>query len=62
VLSRGLLSGFKPAGQGDFRTHLPRFAGENRERNQRLIERIQKIAAEKGLLAPEPKWLNPWVR
>ena len=35
VLSRGLLSGSTPVGQGDFRGHLPRFAGENFVRNQR---------------------------
>src|SRR5207342_887118 len=37
VLSRGLLSGSKPTGKGDFRAFLPRFSGENRERNQALI-------------------------
>lgn len=51
VLSRGLLSGSRPATQGDFRAHLPRFTGENRERNQRLIETLQKLAAEKGVSA-----------
>jgi aryl-alcohol dehydrogenase-like predicted oxidoreductase len=49
VLSRGLLSGSKPASQGDFRAHLPRFTGENRERNQRLIDALQKLAADKGV-------------
>src|SRR5512134_1967618 len=34
VLSRGLLSGSKPQAKGDFRAYLPRFSGENRERNQ----------------------------
>ena len=34
VLSRGLLTGSRPGGPGDFRTHLPRFTGENRARNQ----------------------------
>ena len=49
VLSRGLLSGSRPAAQGDFRAHLPRFSGENRERNQRLVEALEKLAAEKGV-------------
>lgn len=49
VLSRGLLSGSKPAGEGDFRAHLPRFSGENRERNQGLVETLQRLAAERGL-------------
>ena len=39
----------KPASQGDFRAHLPRFTGENRERNQRLIDALQTLAAEKGV-------------
>jgi aryl-alcohol dehydrogenase-like predicted oxidoreductase len=49
VLSRGLLSGSKPAAQGDFRAYLPRFRGENRERNERLVEELEKVAAEKGV-------------
>jgi aryl-alcohol dehydrogenase-like predicted oxidoreductase len=49
VLSRGLLSGSKPAAQGDFRTNLPRFKGENGERNQRLVEALEALAAEKGV-------------
>jgi aryl-alcohol dehydrogenase-like predicted oxidoreductase len=49
VLSRGLLSGSKPAEKGDFRAFLPRFTGENRERNQRLVENLEKLAAEKGV-------------
>jgi aryl-alcohol dehydrogenase-like predicted oxidoreductase len=53
VLSRGLLSGSKPAAQNDFRAHLPRFTGENRERNARLIEALQRVAAEKGASATQ---------
>jgi len=48
VLSRGLLSGSKPAAAGDFRAHLPRFTGENRERNERLVAVLEKLAVEKG--------------
>jgi aryl-alcohol dehydrogenase-like predicted oxidoreductase len=48
VLSRGLLSGSKP-GQGDFRAHLPRFSGENGERNQGLVASLQAVATEKGV-------------
>lgn len=47
VLSRGLLSGSKPAAKGDFRAYLPRFRGVNRERNQWLVEKLQKLAGEK---------------
>jgi aryl-alcohol dehydrogenase-like predicted oxidoreductase len=53
VLSRGLLSGSTPASVADFRTYLPRFTGENRERNQRLIDALQKLAAEKGATATQ---------
>jgi aryl-alcohol dehydrogenase-like predicted oxidoreductase len=49
VLSRGLLSGSKPVGKGDFRAHLPRFAGANGERNQSLVASLQAVAAEKGV-------------
>jgi len=49
VLSRGLLSGSKPAAKGDFRAYLPRFTGENRERNQRLVDTLQALAAEKNV-------------
>jgi aryl-alcohol dehydrogenase-like predicted oxidoreductase len=53
VLSRGLLSGSKPTGKGDFRGYLPRFSGENRERNQRLIETLQQLASEKRATASQ---------
>jgi aryl-alcohol dehydrogenase-like predicted oxidoreductase len=51
VLSSGLLSGSAPSPRGDLRAYLPRFTGENRERNQRLIETLQKLAAERGISA-----------
>ncbi|MEH2367987.1 aldo/keto reductase [Nostoc sp.] len=50
VLSRGLLSGSTPATQGDFRAYLPRFNKENLAQNQRSIEELKQIAAEKGVL------------
>jgi aryl-alcohol dehydrogenase-like predicted oxidoreductase len=53
VLSRGLLSGSRPTSHTDFRAHLPRFTGQNRERNQRLIEVLQKLAAEKSVTASQ---------
>jgi aryl-alcohol dehydrogenase-like predicted oxidoreductase len=49
VLSRGLLSGSRPAAKADFRAYLPRFTGENRERNERIVEKLQRLAAEKGV-------------
>jgi aryl-alcohol dehydrogenase-like predicted oxidoreductase len=48
VLSRGLLSGSRPKSPTDLRAHLPRFTGENRERNSRLIESLRKLAVEKS--------------
>ena len=49
VLSRGLLSGSKPAAKGDFRARLPRFTGANREKNQLLVAALDKLAAERGI-------------
>ena len=48
VLSRGLLSGWKPGAKGDFRAHLPRFTAENRETNQRAADTLASLAREKG--------------
>jgi aryl-alcohol dehydrogenase-like predicted oxidoreductase len=53
VLSRGLLSGSLPLGQGDFRVHLPRFSGENLAQNQRLVEELKQLAAEKQITASQ---------
>ena len=50
VLSRGLLSGHwsreRGTGQGDFRSHAPRFSGENLGRNLDLVEALRAIAEE----------------
>jgi aryl-alcohol dehydrogenase-like predicted oxidoreductase len=48
VLSRGLLGGSRPAGKGDFRAMLPRFTGENRARNEKLVARLAELARERG--------------
>jgi len=53
VLSRGLLAGSKPGGPGDFRGHLPRFAGGNFERNQQVVEALRRIATDKGCTASQ---------
>jgi len=52
-LGRGFLSGqitspddFAP---DDFRRNLPRFQGENFNKNLQLVERVKEIAAEKGV-------------
>lgn len=49
VLSRGLLSGSKPRGPGDFRAWLPRFAGDNLAQNAVLVERLAQLARERGV-------------
>jgi aryl-alcohol dehydrogenase-like predicted oxidoreductase len=50
VLMHGLLSGAaKPAGDGDPRAHLPRFRGDNFDRNQRLVAAFGEIARDKGV-------------
>jgi aryl-alcohol dehydrogenase-like predicted oxidoreductase len=49
LLSRGLLSNSKPAAAGDFRAHLPRFTGENLEKNRRLVQALADFAASKGV-------------
>jgi aryl-alcohol dehydrogenase-like predicted oxidoreductase len=53
VLSRGLLSGSRPGGAGDLRSHLPRFAPGNLERNQALVAALAALAREKGATATQ---------
>jgi aryl-alcohol dehydrogenase-like predicted oxidoreductase len=53
VLSRGLLSGSKPAPSGDFRVHLPRFTGENAARNAALVDTLAALARERGVTASQ---------
>jgi aryl-alcohol dehydrogenase-like predicted oxidoreductase len=48
VLSRGLLSG-SGFGQGDFRASLPRFTGENGEKNRKALEGFSALARERGV-------------
>ncbi|HEX3903473.1 MAG TPA: aldo/keto reductase [Polyangia bacterium] len=60
VLSRGLLTGSKPSGAGDFRAHLPRFSGDNGEKNRALALALARLAADKGM---KPAQLAiAWVR
>jgi len=52
VLSRGLLSGSwskeRALAKNDFRAYLPRFTGENLERNLAAVEALRGIAKKKG--------------
>ncbi|WP_163998977.1 aldo/keto reductase [Pyxidicoccus caerfyrddinensis] len=49
VLSRGLLSGSKPQGKGDYRAYLPRFTGANGEKNEDVVAAIHRFAQERKL-------------
>ncbi|MFY0563210.1 aldo/keto reductase [Archangium lansingense] len=49
VFSRGLLTGSKPKGPGDFRAYLPRFTGANREKNEDVVAHLQRFASEHGM-------------
>jgi aryl-alcohol dehydrogenase-like predicted oxidoreductase len=60
VLSRGLLAGSRPSGPKDYRAHSPRFAGENAEKNQRLVDALADFAKARGV---KPAQLAiAWVR
>lgn len=43
------MTGSKVGGKGDFRTFLPRFAGEQRAKNDEVVERLRAFAAERGM-------------
>ncbi len=49
VLSRGLLTGALPPVVPGLRAHMPRFQGENYQRNLRLVEALAAIARRKGV-------------
>jgi len=47
VLSRGLLSSSRPAAQGDIRSHMPRFVGDNLARNSHVVEALRAVSEAK---------------
>ncbi len=56
VLSRGLISGHWQAGRSlerDFRSLIPRFQGENLTANLALVDRLARLAADKGVTAAQ---------
>ena len=55
VLSRGLIqsNGQVQIKANDYRGHLPRFTGENLRHNIELVEKLQKLAAEKNATATQ---------
>lgn len=46
VFSRGLLTGSKPTGAGDFRAYLPRFSGAAGEKNASVVSRFSAFASD----------------
>jgi len=60
VLGRGLLTGSRPTGAADFRAYLPRFAPDNRARNDGVVEALGRFAAERGM--KPAALLVAWVR
>jgi aryl-alcohol dehydrogenase-like predicted oxidoreductase len=62
VLSRGLISKTARASQhqGEIRTRMPRFAGDNFEDNLALVDKLAAIAAEKGISVAQLAFA--WVR
>jgi aryl-alcohol dehydrogenase-like predicted oxidoreductase len=53
VLSRGLLSGSPIAGPTDMRNHFPRFLGDNLEKNRKLVNSLNAIAASRNATATQ---------
>lgn len=49
VLSRGLLSGSTPQSKSDIRSYLPRFTGDNYQRNRAVVDALASIALQKGI-------------
>ena len=60
VFSRGLLTGSKPTGKGDFRQFLPRFAGENGAKNVAIVDELRRFGADRGLTPAQ--LALAWVR
>jgi aryl-alcohol dehydrogenase-like predicted oxidoreductase len=53
VFSRGLLTGSKPTGKGDFRAFLPRFSGDAGKANDDVAGRVAAFAAARGMTAAQ---------
>lgn len=60
VLSRGLLTGSMPSGASDYRAHLPRFLGDNGEKNRALALALARLASDKGVMPAQ--LAIAWVR
>jgi aryl-alcohol dehydrogenase-like predicted oxidoreductase len=53
VLSRGLLSGSPVVGPKDLRSYMPRFQGENLDKNRKLVDALNAIASSKNATASQ---------
>jgi aryl-alcohol dehydrogenase-like predicted oxidoreductase len=52
IFSRGLLTGSKGVGtKGDYRAHLPRFSGDAKTNNDRIVAAVARFAEARGLTA-----------
>lgn len=60
VLARGLLTGSKPSGPRDFRAHMPRFVGDNAQKNAALTAKLAELARTLGVTAAQ--LAIAWVR
>jgi aryl-alcohol dehydrogenase-like predicted oxidoreductase len=49
ILSRGLIGSASASGGGGFRSHLPRFRGENLRKNLALVAALEAVAKDKGV-------------
>jgi aryl-alcohol dehydrogenase-like predicted oxidoreductase len=53
ILSRGLLSGSRSGGPGDFRNFFPRFSPEHRAQNEAVVARFSAFAKDRGRSAAQ---------
>jgi len=53
ILSRGLLSGSPITSPKDMRNRFPRFLGANLDKNRKLVDALNAIAASKNATAPQ---------
>jgi len=53
VFSRGLLTGSRATGAGDYRAYLPRFTGDSAARNATVADALSHFAAQRGMSPAE---------
>ena len=51
IFSRGLLTGSKATGKGDYRAYLPRFTGDAKTKNEQVVAAVQAFAKARDLTA-----------